>query len=135
MLFRSLNGNYQFDKDTEKRGTVDVAAALSGPSSPDPDKKADEQRTEWRAIVTADASWLSNMVVMQVAGNQVFFSDTVGWLSQDPSIGGEQESEEDIKIQPTKEGQEYWFWGVIVGVPGLVMLIGTLNVLRRRSRQ
>ncbi|HNC98361.1 MAG TPA: hypothetical protein PKW90_19675, partial [Myxococcota bacterium] len=123
--FSDLNGNYNFDKDTEKRGQVDVAAVVTGPA---------EAGKEWRAVVISDATWLSNVVVMQVVGNQAFYSETVGWLAQDPSIGGEQESEEDIKIQHTKEGQEYWFLGASVGVPGLVMLLGTLNVMRRRSR-
>lgn len=123
--FSDLNGNYNFDKDAEKRGQVDVAAVVTGPA---------EGGKEWRAVVVSDATWLSNVVVMQVVGNQAFYSETVGWLAQDPSIGGEQESEEDIKIQHTKEGQEYWFLGASVGVPGLVMLLGTLNVMRRRSR-
>lgn len=121
-----LNGNYQLDKDTEKKGAQDVAAVMSGPASGD-------GNSEWRQIVVADATWLSNIVVLQVAGNQALFADTVGWLANDPVIGGEQESEEDIKITHTKEGQQYWFLGATLGVPGLVMLVGVLNV-RRRSR-
>lgn len=138
--FGDLNGNYAFDKEGvdatgapvtgEKRGAVDIAAAISGPAEDGP---AGEKR-EWRAIVMSDATWLSNVVILQVVGNQAFFSETMGWLVNDPIIGGEQESEEDIKIQHTKEGQQYWFLGAFVGVPGLVMLVGTLNVLRRRSR-
>lgn len=123
--FADLDGDYEFDKDTEKRGQVDIAAVLTGPA---------DGGKEWRAVVVGDATWLSNVVVMQVVGNQAFYSETVGWLAQDPSIGGEQESEEDVKIQHTKEGQQYWFLGASVVVPGLVMLLGTLNVMRRRSR-
>jgi len=122
--FADVNGNYTYDKDTEKRGSVDVAAVLSGPAA---------GGKEWHTVVVADATWLSNVVVLQVVGNQAFFSETVGWLAQDPSIGGEQESEEDIKIKHTKEDQQYWFLSALAGVPGLVMLIGALNV-RRRSR-
>lgn len=137
--FPDYNGNYAFDKDAdpavpgsmaEKRGSVDIAAAITGPASDGPDGS----KREWRAIVMSDATWLSNVVVLQVVGNQAFFSETMGWLVNDPLIGGEQESEEDIKIQHTKESQQYWFLGAIVGMPGLVMLAGTLNVLRRRSR-
>jgi hypothetical protein len=121
-----LNSNYEYDKDTEKKGSQDLAAVMSGPAS-------GGEKSEWRQVVIGDATWLSNLVAVQVAGNQGFFIETVGWLAQDPVIGGEQESEEDIKIQHTKEGQQYWFLGATVGVPGLVMLVGVLNVRRRKK--
>jgi len=116
------NGNYEFNPEIEKKGSVDIGAVITGPAS---DNK------EWHALVMADATWLSNLVVVQVPGNQVLFTGGVGWLSQDPAIGGETESEEDVKIQHNKEGQQWWFFGAAVGVPALVMMIGALNVRRR----
>lgn len=119
-----LNGNYQFDKDTEKRGTADITAVLSGPA---------EGGKEWRMAVVGDATWLANPFI-QVPANAVLLAETLAWLTQDPALGGETESEEDVKIQHTKEGQKYWFYGASILMPALVLGLGTFWVSLRRRK-
>lgn len=123
--WRDLNGNYEFDKDTEKRGSIDLGAVTTGPA---------EGGKEWRGAVIGDASWASNLVLTQSQANQVYLLETLGWLTQDPALQGETESEEDVKIQHTKEGQAVWFYGASALAPVGVFLAGWLRVQRRRRR-
>jgi hypothetical protein len=119
------NGNYEFDKDTEKRGNgLDIAAVVAGPSSGD---------KEWRAAVIADASWASNTFIRNAA-NAYFLVDTLAWLTQDPALSGEVENEEDVKIQHTKEDEAVWFYGTSALVPALVFFAGFLRVNSRRRK-
>ncbi|MDP2313309.1 MAG: Gldg family protein [Pseudomonadota bacterium] len=123
--FADDNGNYEFDKDTEKRGAgYDLAAVVAGPSSGD---------KEWRAAVVADASWASNTFIRNAA-NAYYLVDTLGWLTQDPALSGEVETEEDVKIQHTKEGESVWFYGTSALVPALVFLGGLVRVNSRRRK-
>lgn len=130
------NGNFEFDKDPtpaadgtvsmvgEKRGGWEIASIASGPA---------EGGKEWRAAVVGDASWMSNAVLRNQA-NAIYLVSTVGWLTQDPALTGETETEEDIKIQHTKEGEAMWFYGTSLGVPALVLLGGMLRVRARRAK-
>lgn len=130
------NGNFEFDKDPkpaadgtvsmvgEKRGGWEIASIASGPA---------EGGKEWRTAVVGDASWMSNAVLRNQA-NAIYLVSTVGWLTQDPALTGETETEEDIKIQHTKEGEAMWFYGTSLGVPALVLLGGMLRVRARRAK-
>ena len=120
-----FNGNYEFDKETEKRGGLDLAAVASGPSS---------GAQEWRAAIVGDATWASNTFIRQVPANQYYLVDTLGWLTQDPALSGEVENEEDVKIQHTKEGEAMWFYGTSALVPALVFLGGYFRVSSRRRK-
>lgn len=130
------NGNFEFDKDPkpaadgtvamagEKRGGWEVASVASGPA---------DGGKEWRAAIIGDATWMSNAILRNQA-NAVYLVSTVGWLTQDPALTGETETEEDVKIQHTKEGEAMWFYGTSLGVPALVLLGGMLRVRARRSK-
>ncbi len=118
-----LDGDYAMDKGDESRGQPDIGAAISGPAT---------GGLEWRAAVVGDATWFSNLFLQRPA-NAVYLAETVGWLTQDKTLGGETESEEDVRIQHTKEGQKYWFYGAIAGVPLLVMGFGVWVARSRRK--
>ncbi|MES2644322.1 MAG: Gldg family protein [Myxococcota bacterium] len=123
--FADTNGNYEFDKDAEKRGAgYDLAAVVAGPSSGD---------KEWRAAVVADTTWASNTFIRNAA-NAYYLVDTLGWLTQDPALSGEVENEEDVKIQHTKEGEAVWFYGTSALVPALVFFGGMVRVNSRRRK-
>jgi hypothetical protein len=127
--WHDLNGNYEFDKDTEKRGSADIAAVASGPA---------EGGKEWRAAIVGDATWATKMFIIdpvqRYEANFVYLAETLAWLTEDPALGGEVESEEDVKIQHTKEGEAVWFYGTSVMVPALVMIGGIVRVTRRRRK-
>lgn len=120
-----LNGNYGFDKDAEKRGGWEVGAVASGPAA---------DGNEWRIAVVGDSTWASNLVLTQSQANQIYLSETLGWLTKDPALQGETETEEDVKIQHTKEGEAAWFYGTTALVPALVFLGGWFRVSRRRAK-
>lgn len=123
--FADANGNYEFDKVSEKRGAgLDIAAVAAGPSTGD---------KEWRAAVVADTTWASNTFIRNAA-NAYYLVDTLGWLTQDPALSGEVENEEDVKIQHTKEGEAVWFYGTSALVPALVFLGGLVRVNTRRRK-
>jgi len=122
------NGNYDFDKDAEKRGGFEVAGVATGPATGEGDK------SEWRVAIVGDASWASNLVIRQFAANQIYLSETLAWLTKDPALGGQVENEEDVKIQHTKEGEAVWFYGTSALVPALVLAAGALRVRSRRQK-
>lgn len=118
-----LNGDYEYQKDTEKRGGWEIAAVATGPAA---DGK------EWRGAVIGDANWAATAMLQNPAG-QVYLAETVGWLTSDPALSGETETEEDVKIQHTKEGEATWFYGTSILVPALVFFAGMMRVNRRRK--
>jgi hypothetical protein len=125
--FKDLNGNWEFDKDAEKRGGCDIGAIASGPS---------ESGGEWRAAVLGSASMASNLLLSnaQFAGNTLYLRETIGWLTADPALGGETATEEDVKIQHTKENEAWWFYGSSVVLPAGVLFLGLTRVSRRRKQ-
>ncbi len=128
--FADRNANFEFDGGedpivAEKRGGYEIAAVASGPAA---DGK------EWRVATVADTTWASNFVLTRNQASLVYLLETTGWLTQDPSLGGETETEEDIKIVHTKDGEGLWFYGTIVLLPLLAFTSGALRVNSRRKK-
>lgn len=124
--FHDRNGNYEFDKDSEKRGAIEIAAVASGPAE-------GGDKAEWRGAVISDVTFASNVFIRNPA-NAAYLVDTIGWLTSDPAVGGTTENEEDVKIQHTKEGEALWFYGTSAMVPALVFVAGAWRVSRRKKQ-
>jgi hypothetical protein len=89
----------------------------------------------FRAIVTPAATTLVDLS-QNFAGNAQFVDDSMNWLMGTEELSGTTPSEEDVKIEHTKEGQVTWFYLTVLGVPLGVLLLGGLRVrLRRRPRR
>jgi len=143
--FADTNKNFVQDKDTEKGGSYNLAAAVTKPivgavkppAAPDPkDKKATDKKPEtkeMRAFVTADADAFSDLVMSNVRGNQFLLVDAVRWLVGEESFSGAETSEEDVRIEHTKQQDLSWFYATIFGAPCLVLAAGV--VVSRRSRR
>lgn len=87
----------------------------------------------WRAIVTSDASIFSDLGIGNL-GNQRFADDGINWLIGAEALSGTTETEEDVKIEHTKEGQTSWFYLTVLGIPLAVLVLGALRMrLRRRG--
>jgi hypothetical protein len=95
------------------------------------EKKKDVR--EMRAFVLADADAFSDFVMGEVMGNQVLFVDAVRWLVGEESFSGPPNTEEDVRIQHTKQEDLVWFYASIFGAPGLVLAAGVF--VSRRSRR
>ncbi|HEX3774633.1 MAG TPA: Gldg family protein [Polyangiaceae bacterium] len=143
--FADKNKNYTQDKDSEKAGSFNLAAAVTKPivggakPTPAPDtsaKKPKEKKPEtkeMRAVVTSDADAFSDLVMSNVRGNQVLLLDAVRWLVGEESFAGAETSEEDVHVEQTKQQDLSWFYTTIFGVPCLVLAAGV--VVSRRSRR
>lgn len=116
-----LDGEYEADQG-ETKSARNLVAAIEGGS----------EAAAWRAIVTSDASIFSDLGIGNL-GNQRFVDDGVNWLIGAEALSGTTESEEDVKIEHTKEGQTTWFYLTVLGVPLLVLAIGALR-MRMRMR-
>jgi hypothetical protein len=66
-----------------------------------------------------------------VIGNQVLFVDAMRWLVGEESWSGQTNTEEDVRIEHTKQQDLAWFYSTIFGVPGLVLAAGLF--FRRRA--
>jgi hypothetical protein len=145
--FADRNKNFVQDKDSEKTGSFNIAAAVSKPiaaaasAPPTPADKASDKKPadkkpeakEMRAFVVADADAFSDLVLSNVRGNQFFLVDAVRWLVGEASFAGAETSEEDVRIESTKQQDLSWFYATIFGAPCLVLGAGV--VLSRRSRR
>jgi hypothetical protein len=85
-----------------------------------------------RAFVLADADGLSDLVMGRVVGNQILFVDGFRWLVGEESVQGLPNTEEDKRIEHTKQVDMNWFYATIFGVPGLVLGLGLF--ISRKSR-
>jgi gliding motility-associatede transport system auxiliary component len=141
--FGDRNKNYVQEKDSEKSGSFNLAAAVSRPvagappePAPDKDKKPGDKKPEskeMRAFVVADSDAFGDLVMSNVRGNQVFLADAVRWLVGEASFAGAETSEEDVRIETTKQQDLTWFYATIFGAPCLVLAAGV--VVSRRSRR
>jgi hypothetical protein len=118
-----LDLDTQFNADAgETKEARNLMAAIEGGDA-----------SHWRAVVTADASMFSDLGVGLSLGNQYLAEDTLNWLIGAEALAGTTENEEDVKIEHTKEGQQWWFYLSVLVVPLSVVLLGALRLRLRRK--
>lgn len=118
-----LNADTRFDADAgETKEARNLMAAIEGGGA-----------SPWRAAVTADASMFADLGVGLSLGNQRLAEDTVNWLIGAEALAGTTENEEDVKIEHTKEGQQWWFYLTVLVVPLSVILLGAFRLRLRRK--
>lgn len=122
-----LDGDYTFDEGPERKESFAIAAAVAFPTGA---RGADA--SEGRAFVVADGDFVTDQVLRNL-GNVTVVADALRWLVGEAELPGPPESEEDVKIEHTREEDKLWFWGTIAVVPGLVLL-GGIGVVRRMRR-
>jgi len=87
-----------------------------------------------RAIVTADADVISDLLFTRVAMNQNWFGEAILWLEGEVLLAGEVADVEDTPIMHTKDEDKLWFYGTTVVFPLLLLGIGAgVNRRRRKS--
>jgi|GEM_PF-696423 len=131
--FADIERDATFSADAgEEKGARPLVAAVSGSSN----------AVGWRAIVTSTANIVSDVVLggeqddglTTLPGNVQFVRDSTNWLIGAESLSGTTQSEEDVRIEHTKEGQTWWFYSTVLGVPLLVFGLGVARVwLRQRG--
>ena len=123
--FADKNTNGRLDPD-ETRKVYNLAYAVEGGSGD----------TAWRAVVVGDQGFVSdNAFNASWLTGPLLVVDSVKWLAGEEETVGETESEEDVKIDHSPDGQGWYFWGTIFAVP--LLLLGaatTRSVIRLRRR-
>ena len=137
--FIDKNANYQADSG-EQLSSYNMAAAISAPKkggskAKKPTEKASKDKLpdEMRAFVVADADCFSDLVLSNVIGNQVLLVDAARWLGGEESFAGKVNSEEDVRIEHTKQKDLIWFYATIFFAPALVLGAGLMYI--RRSKK
>lgn len=93
-----------------------------------------DDKTGSRAIVLGDVNAFSDPVLESLQGNQQLALDGIRWLAGEDELEGTTESEEDVKVQHTREEDVYWFWFTNAAAPGLILAVGAL-MMRIRGRR
>jgi hypothetical protein len=133
--FRDLDRDFRYDAPGEKRQDFNLAAAVTASveAQPGGDEQEDEA-PEMRAFVVTDSAAFTDLPMSRFMGNQVLFVDAVRWLAGEESIMGELSSEEDLRIEHTKQEDLVWFYSTIIGAPALVLGLG-FWLARRPTRR
>ena len=130
-----LNNNYAKDA-LEKMDTWPVAIAIEK----DVDKaETNNETSKAKGIVFSDASWLTDTYLAKgfTVGQQtiqphaITLSDTLFWLTDSTENSGTVNSEQDVKIQHSKEGQGWIFFGSTFLFPLLFFALGSWNIRNR----
>jgi hypothetical protein len=134
--YLDTNGNFEFDGG-ESRGNYELAAVVTRPVVDDLQKveNKNQAKTEktFKAFVLGDADVASDVVLMNSPSNRVLLLDAIRWLVGEESFAGEISSEEDVRIEHTKEKDVFWFYSSILGAPALILGLGLTLVRRNRS--
>lgn len=95
--------------------------------------------TENKAVVFADASWLTDDYLgkgfkvgqQTIQPHAITLSDTLFWLTDQEDSKGTVNNEQDVKIQHSKEGQGWIFFGSSALIPMLIFALGRWRISRR----
>ncbi len=126
--FDDKNQNFTFDEG-EKRNSYNLAAAVTKPGTGEAKGK---EPSEMRAFVIADADCLDDMLMKRTKFNSLLVYDALHWLGGEESYAGALTSNEDVRIEHTKQKDTLWFYLTIFGAPLLVGGVGAAVALRRR---
>ena len=84
---------------------------------------------EGRVVIMADGDFITDQWIGN-RGNAFILMDTLNWLVGEESVLGPTQSEEDVPIEHTQEGEGIWFWATSCGLPIPLFLMGVFLVFR-----
>jgi hypothetical protein len=124
--------NFRFDTGPEKRQRWNIGAAVEGPKIAGKDG--------FRALVFADVELFSDVMVPGAMGrvqpilvSGPLLADSIRWLGGEEVFAGEIQSEDDKKVEHTKNQDALWFTITLIGVPLLVLGLGLFGTMGRRG--
>lgn len=126
--------------DTDKKGPVSLAAAVSAPATAappappaDPAKTEDAPKpVETRIVAFGDSDFASN-AALGVQGNRDLFLNAANWLAQQENlISIRAKDPEDRRITLTADQERRIFYLTVLIIPGLILLAGVQTWWRRR---
>ena len=92
---------------------------------------------EYRVVVVADGTWTSDLAMQpeRLPANYQALIDIFAWLAQDNAMAGTVNSEEDVKIEHSKEGQGWFFYGTAFVAPLSLFGLGMIRIQLRRKNK
>jgi len=123
------DGDYELEAEAgERRQTFNLLVAASGPG-------AGADAGEFRALVMGDATWATDAVLdpRRTPANVQLIADSIAWLAEDEALSGTVESEEDVKIEHSKEGQGWMFYGTAFIMPLGLLALGAGRIRMRNK--
>ncbi|MDF1563620.1 MAG: Gldg family protein [Deltaproteobacteria bacterium] len=115
------DGNHALNAPEEKAAVYVIGTA------------AENKETGARNAALATLAAVSDAAVPNEANLQ-YVVDTVNWLTGDEALSGTVESEEDVRIEHSRDEDQAWFYGTSVLVPVIIIVAGLLRVRSRRRR-
>jgi hypothetical protein len=132
--FEDKKGTFEYDASDGKRNTWNLAAAVSkGVPAPPGYNYKGKDPPEYRAFVLGDADALSDGVLLGWEPNVLFALDVIRWLGGEESFTGAIASNEDVRIEHTKQKDMIWFYATLLGAPLCVLGVGL--VISRRPKK
>lgn len=127
LFYLDRNGDYN-RSDEEKLEQYDMMAAVTVPK-----KGGGSAEDEGRAVVIADGDFVTDQVIRN-PGNSLVFGDILNWLLGQEEIIGAPASEEDVRIEHSREEDKLQFWATSFGIPLPFFALGAWMVFRKRRR-
>ena len=122
-VWRDLDGDFERGPE-EKLSVANPMAAIT---------VAREDGDEGRAVIIADGEFATDQVFRN-PGNAVVVADSLNWLLGEEQIVGQTNTEEDQRIEHTREEDKVWFYATSFGAPLPLLAAGVLVGVRRRRR-
>ncbi len=92
-----------------------------------------ESGDEGRAAIISDADFVSDQVLGN-PGNGYVAADVFQWLLGEEQIVSDETSEQDIRIEHTRDEDKLWFYGTSFGAPLPILAMGFFVAARRGKR-
>jgi hypothetical protein len=125
--WEDTDGNF-LASEGEAKKVYELAVAVTK------EVEADGEKKEARALVVGSVGVLADGPIVNLKANEVFPRDGIMWLNHDEEIAGDVESEEDVKVQHTRQEDWMWFLTAIVAVPAMVLGAGVMFIRFRGGR-
>jgi len=117
-----LDGNLDLGEN-EKKSVLHLATAI----------ESEADANQWRAVVLTSTEALSDFWTRLSGGTRILMGDSVAWLVGEEAEVGEVVVEEDPKIVHKSEDDMIWFYGTVIFIPMLVLLVGLFRLQRRKN--
>ncbi len=131
-FFADEDGDRERD-DNEIFDHLNLMAALTVRNADFVEGADGEDQEEGRAIVIPDGEFATDQVLGN-DGNILVIADILEWFLGQEEIVGDTSSEEDIRIEHTREQDKMWFYGTSAGAPLPLLGIGVFVLMRRRRK-
>ncbi|MFW6050867.1 MAG: Gldg family protein [Myxococcota bacterium] len=120
-----LDGDHELDEGDEKKRPLQMMAAVTVPN---------EEGEDGRVVVIPDGNFISDALIRN-PGNGLVLGDVMQWFLGEEQIAGDVSSEEDVRIEHTRDEDKVWFYATSFGAPLPLLGVGVWMAVRRRRRR